>query len=642
MRVTNDMISKQVIFNLQRNISRLITLQNQMSTNRRINKISDDPIGTVKDLSYRDRLTEMTQFKSNISMATNWLDATDAAVADMNEAVRNAHSIAVEMTNDVNDSSARQAAADEVQSILDQVLGSGNAQLQSSYLFSGYRTRTQPFEAVSGGVVYRGDAGSIEHTIDVRAKIQVNSVGSNLLTKAFQAIGHDANINLGINGATTLASLHLNQGVDLTPGTFEITDRNRNLTGIIDISGATDVQGAINLINTQLNTLGITNLTASLGAEGNNIRLIATSNQLVSNFTALSDLNQGTGVDMDPGTFVIRNQTDTIRTTIDLTGAATLGDVITKINSQLSTAGVNNVTASINASNTGIEITDTNGVPLNLMIQESTTADNTARNLGILGTISPTLNGANLDPRPSFRIAEAATGQTTAADLGILGNFNFSQIGEGLEPQVLPTSLLSQISNGIGMPRGEIRISHGELSQIINTNDPSLVTVQDLLNRINNSGLAITASINSAGTGIQIANNDPTRTLMVTNEDDNRVASKLGISDAADVLSSLILLTKALREDDRDTIGQMVGTVNEALNQVLQERSSIGAKVIRVESTLNRLEEYEVFYTKLLSDVEDADITKLVTDLAMQENAYKAALNSAAKIIQPSLLDFIS
>ena len=115
----------------------------------------------------------------------------------------------------------------------------------------------------------------------------------------------------------------------------------------------------------------------------------------------------------------------------------------------------------------------------------------------------------------------------------------------------------------------------------------------------------------------------------------------LWVSRAADVLGSMMLLTKALREDDGETIQQMVGTLSDSLTTVLNERASTGAKGIHMETTLNRLQEYEVYYTKLLSDVEDADLTKLITDLAMQENAYSAALNSAAKIIQPSLLDFI-
>lgn len=299
------------------------------------------------------------------------------------------------------------------------------------------------------------------------------------------------------------------------------------------------------------------------------------------------------------------------------------------------------MTAAVNGAGTGIEITDANGVPLDLRIEEFSTFENTAANLGILGNIDPVLSGTNLNPRPSFRVTESAVGETTAANLGLLGQFNYSQVGQALEPQVTGASLMSQLNNNNGMGAGVIRISQGDSNFDLDTGDTAIVTIQDLLDRINNSGLSVTASVNSAGTGIQVVNNDPTRTLIITNQDDQRAASKLGISGAADVLGAMILLTKALRDDDGETIQQMVGTMSEALTVVLNGRAAAGAKVIHMETTLNRLEEYEVYYTKLLSDVEDADLTKLITDLAMQENAYNAALNSAAKIIQPSLLDFI-
>ena len=44
---------------------------------------------------------------------------------------------------------------------------------------------------------------------------------------------------------------------------------------------------------------------------------------------------------------------------------------------------------------------------------------------------------------------------------------------------------------------------------------------------------------------------------------------------------------------------------------------------------------------ELLSEVEDADLTELVTQLAMQETSYQSALIASSKIIQPSLLDFL-
>ena len=49
----------------------------------------------------------------------------------------------------------------------------------------------------------------------------------------------------------------------------------------------------------------------------------------------------------------------------------------------------------------------------------------------------------------------------------------------------------------------------------------------------------------------------------------------------------------------------------------------------------------ELNYTKLLSEVEDIDITEALTQLATHENNYQASLLAAAKIIQPSLVDFL-
>ncbi len=640
MRVTHEMIANQVVFNLTNNIDRFFKLQNMMSTNRRINKVSDDPIGTIKDLSYRERLSEITQYKANISIGQTWLASTDLALNDVNLSIHEAHALAVEMSNDTYDAVAREAAANEVQSLLEQILAAGNSQLQNNYLFGGYRTRTKPFESTANGVVYRGDDGAIAYTIDSKAKVQINTIGSNLLTRPFQVIGQDADLNVGVLGTTPLATLNTGAGVDLVPGTFTLQDNNLGISVNLDISAATTVADAITAINTQLNAAGITNLTASLGLEGNNIRFVAVDRPESALTTPMANLNNGSGVDMQPGRFVIRDGGST-NVTIDLAGAVTVGDVITAINTQLTAAGINNVTAALNGAQTGINITDTNGTPLGLLVEDTAATESTAFNLGLIGPINPLLAGNALNPRPSFTISEAAVGETTAADMGILGQFTYNHVGTDIGPELLATTLLSQFENNLGAARGQLRISHGESDLVIDTTNPALITVQDFLDAINNSGLNITASINAAGTGIQVQNNDPTRTLTIANVDENRAASALGIAGAADVLGTMILLVDALRSDDRQTVSELIGTLDSSLNVVLNERASAGAKVIRMETTLTRLEEYEVNYTKLLSEVEDADITKLITDLAMQENAYQAALNSAAKILQPSLLNFI-
>ena len=61
-----------------------------------------------------------------------------------------------------------------------------------------------------------------------------------------------------------------------------------------------------------------------------------------------------------------------------------------------------------------------------------------------------------------------------------------------------------------------------------------------------------------------------------------------------------------------------------------------------MESTQSRLSDMSYTYKSLLSEVEDADLTQLVTDLAMQETSYQAALIASSKIVQPTLLDFLA
>ena len=640
MRVTNEMIANQVVYNLAQNINRFYVLQNQMSTNRRINKASDDPVGTIKDLSYRERLNDLTQYKSNIAIGQTWLSTADSALSDINTAISSAHSAAVEMSNDTNDAASREASANEVQSLLDQILAAGNSQLQGNYLFSGYRTRTQPFESTSVGVVYSGDSGAINYTIDSKAKVQINTIGSDLLTKPFAVIGATTDIQPGIVATTPLTTLNHGQGVDLSPGTFTVKDLNLNNTVTVNIAAAATIDDVIQAINTQLTAGGITNLTASLGLEGNNLRLIATENPTISATTPLTSLNHGSGVDMQPGKFAIRNQSGSTNVTIDLTGDVTVGDAIASINTQLAAAGVANVTATINPGGTGIDITDTNAVPLGLYTEETSNYDFTAANLGLTGAIDPVLNGQDLHPGPSFKVAESATGETTGADIGLLGTFTSNQIGKGLSPQLQSTMTLAQLRNNNGIPQGGIRIAQGDVAVTIDTST-GITTVQDLLNAINSSGLAITASINANQTGIQIVNNDPTRTLIISNADNACSASALGIFGSTDVLGSMMLLVQSLHNNDRSAVSDLVGTLDTALNTILNQRASTGAKVVRMETTLSRLEDYDVNYTKLLSEVEDADVTKLITDLAMAQNGYQSALNAAARIIQPSLLDFL-
>lgn len=109
-----------------------------------------------------------------------------------------------------------------------------------------------------------------------------------------------------------------------------------------------------------------------------------------------------------------------------------------------------------------------------------------------------------------------------------------------------------------------------------------------------------------------------------------------------DLFGVLDEVYKNLIEGDTAALsGSRLGELDDAIANVLKCRAEIGAKVNRLEKTLSAYDDRVINFTKLLSETEDADIAEVVMNLSMQENVYRAALASGARIIQPSLVDFL-
>jgi flagellin-like hook-associated protein FlgL len=175
----------------------------------------------------------------------------------------------------------------------------------------------------------------------------------------------------------------------------------------------------------------------------------------------------------------------------------------------------------------------------------------------------------------------------------------------------------------------------------LNLSDPTLITVQDVLDAINNSGLDITASINADGAGIQVENDDPNRSFSIEEVGTGRAAKQMGLYGASDMMSTLLVLNNALENNDQEALSLLLDELDSSITVALENRASVGARSMRLEITSSRLADLKLNFTSLLSEVEDADMTQVITDLATQESMYQAALSAASRIIQPSLLDFL-
>ncbi|GAB7389196.1 flagellar hook-associated protein FlgL [Bacillaceae bacterium] len=87
--------------------------------------------------------------------------------------------------------------------------------------------------------------------------------------------------------------------------------------------------------------------------------------------------------------------------------------------------------------------------------------------------------------------------------------------------------------------------------------------------------------------------------------------------------------------------GKYLDVLDKQTDHILAERAALGARMNRMELTISRLDQSEVTAKKLLSEAEDADMAKVITELKAQENVHRAALAAGARIIQPTLVDFL-
>ncbi len=93
--------------------------------------------------------------------------------------------------------------------------------------------------------------------------------------------------------------------------------------------------------------------------------------------------------------------------------------------------------------------------------------------------------------------------------------------------------------------------------------------------------------------------------------------------------------------DQLDIGGRVLSGLDKAMGTVLSNLGSIGAKTTRMELAYLTTEKLIPDYTGRISRELDLDVTKAITDYKVMEMTHKAALSTAARIIQPSLLDFL-
>lgn len=90
-----------------------------------------------------------------------------------------------------------------------------------------------------------------------------------------------------------------------------------------------------------------------------------------------------------------------------------------------------------------------------------------------------------------------------------------------------------------------------------------------------------------------------------------------------------------------DEMTLLIGQIQDAQNHLLARTAEIGGRQRRLELIDARFDQDWLNYREMQSDAEDADMAEVIMNLRMAETVYQAALSAGARIIQPTLMDFL-
>ena len=143
MRITNKIMQRNNLSNINTNKVYQDKLSTQMSTQKKVNRPSDDPVVSIRALRLRSNVTEVTQYYSkNIPDAESWLDVTEDALKNLTEIITSMINQSTKGSNGDLKAEDRQIILEQLKALGDEVYSTGDADYAGRYVFTGYRTDT--------------------------------------------------------------------------------------------------------------------------------------------------------------------------------------------------------------------------------------------------------------------------------------------------------------------------------------------------------------------------------------------------------------------------------------------------------------------------------------------------------------------
>lgn len=140
MRVTNGMIRNNTLNNLYKNISAVNQSFAQMSTGKKIQTVSDDPIIAGRAIKLKVNVLETQQYQKNAKEARSWMEVTETSMDNMNKILESIRTKCVQASTGTLEEKDKAVIKTDIMQLWEQLQEEANVTYGGRYVYSGYKT----------------------------------------------------------------------------------------------------------------------------------------------------------------------------------------------------------------------------------------------------------------------------------------------------------------------------------------------------------------------------------------------------------------------------------------------------------------------------------------------------------------------
>lgn len=587
MRVTEQQTFGILANNLERSRARALAIQQQVSTGKQVQQPSDDPSAFNHIVLDKTSLAAIEQRLRNISFGQTRLDLSDNLLTSTSDTLSRIQELAVQFKSDTNGLSERVIGSSEVRQLYSAVLQTANTELNGQPIFTGTSThgRTTGLAITSPVTLTNGTNDTLVVSVD---GVTSGTIDLTAATGSFTGPQLADRVQTQINADAALAASNKHVTVTFDTDHLVIASDTHGPSSTVSITGGT-----------ALTLLGLVGGSKTTGASP--FAMTATTSAGSTN-TGGAIVSQGSVFDPNQVTlddYIVRFSSATKYDVLDVTGpvgvtrngANTGGAVV-------SDAGIINP-ASLTLNNYAIQFTSSTQYNI---VNTTTSTTVSSGNTYVSG------NAIEFD---GLRVI-LSTGQQGSP-----------QSGDSFAVSLAPRTVLANQTYSTGT---EISFEGLRLQLSTGASGPAA----------GDKFTVVSGAQYQGDTGvhhIEIGNNQTVQT--------NIAGNRIFVGPNVDLFASIKSLVTSLRSNYRGGINDTIGNLTTGLNQTGAVIGEVGALSNRLTTSGDRLQDSKTFFSKTLSETEDVDLAKAISDLTLQQYAIEAASRTLNQLFGNSLLKYL-